>query len=686
VKTKILSLLLAASFTLVPSVSFSSKTQLPERFKKWLDEEVVYIISPLEQEVFLKLTTDRERDLFIDAFWKHRDPTPGTPENEFKTEHYRRINYVNHFFGRTTPKPGWKTDQGRIYIILGEPNDIQRFEGKTMTYPAEIWFYQGKTEEGLPAGFNLVFFQQGGVGEYKLYSPTKDGPQALLTSYEGDPVDYMSAYQKLSELEPDLADASLSFIPGEASTAMGRPSLASDLLVQRIETTPQRLIEEKYARKFLQYKDIVEVEYTANYIDSDSLVKIVKEPSGLTFVHFSIEPKRLSVGQYERKYYTTLKLNGSVTTPEGKMVYQFDRTISLDFDEDKMASISRMPFNIHDMFPLIPGTYKLSILVKNEVSKEFTSLEQTLLIPQDEVPLQMTPLILGYKMTRVEGWQKSLKPFRIGPYQVYSPPNHVFVKKDTLGLAFQVLGLKPELKEKAEVRYTFLKDEETVRSFSRKLSEYRDFPVLVEEIPLADFVPAHYDVKATLTVNGQEALSASEAFDITHFEAVSRPWVYSKVLPDPGDPIYDYLIGSQLFNIGRYDEAIVHLESAWRRKPDSADFAINLAQAYMVKKDFGKVEPLLLPFLDKEQTPSYELLFILGGAYQYRGELDKAIAVYDRAVSHYGTNTNLLNAIGECYFQKGDAKAALAVWEKSLEINSDQPEIRQNVETLKGKK
>ncbi len=685
-KTKILSFLLAASFTLVSSAGFSAKSELPERFKKWLDEEVVYIISSLERDVFLKLATDRERDLFIEAFWRHRDPTPGTPENEFRTEHYRRINYANHFFGRKAPKPGWKTDQGRIYIILGEPNDIQRLEGKTQTYAAEIWFYQGKTEEGLPPGFNLVFFQQGGVGEYRLYSPTRDGPQALLTSYEGDPIDYISAYQQLREFEPELADASLSYIPGEASTAMGRPSLASDLLVQRIETTPQRLIEEKYAQKFLQYKDIVEVEYTANYIDSDSLVKIVKEPSGLTFVHFSIEPERLSVGQYERKYYTTLKLNGSVTTLEGKMVYQFDRTISLDFEEDKMASISRQPLNIHDMFPLIPGTYKLSLLVKNEVSKEFTSLEQTLLVPPDEAPFQMTPIILGYKVTRVEGGQKSLKPFRIGPCQVFSTPNRVFVKKDTLSLAFQVLGLEPEMKEKAEVRYTFLKDEEIVSSFSRKLSDYRDFPVILEEIPLAGFVPAHYEVKATLIIDGQEALAASEAFDVTHFEAVTRPWVYSKLLPDPGDPIYDYLIGSQLFNIGRFDEAIVRLESASRRKPDSPDFAINLAQAYMVKKDFGKVEPLLLPLLDKEETPRYELLFIMGRAYQYRGELDKAIAIYDRAVSHYGTNTNLLNAVGECYFQKGDVKAALTVWEKSLEINSDQPEIRQNVETLKGKK
>ncbi|NOR11672.1 MAG: GWxTD domain-containing protein, partial [Candidatus Aminicenantes bacterium] len=97
----------------------TSEEELPPRFKIWLEEEVGYIISPREKEVFQKLQSDREREFFMEAFWKQRDPTPGTPENEFKTEHYRRIQYANHTYGRSTVKPGWKTDRGRIYIILG---------------------------------------------------------------------------------------------------------------------------------------------------------------------------------------------------------------------------------------------------------------------------------------------------------------------------------------------------------------------------------------------------------------------------------------------------------------------------------------------------------------------------------------------------------------------------------------
>jgi len=71
------------------------------------------------------LNSDKERDLFIEAFWKQRDPTPSTPINEFNEEHYSRIEYANKMFGRETPKPGWKTERGKIYIILGKPMSTQ---------------------------------------------------------------------------------------------------------------------------------------------------------------------------------------------------------------------------------------------------------------------------------------------------------------------------------------------------------------------------------------------------------------------------------------------------------------------------------------------------------------------------------------------------------------------------------
>jgi GWxTD domain-containing protein len=663
-----------------------SPKDLPEKYRKWLEEEVVYIIVPLEREVFLKLETDRERALFIEAFWKQRDPVRATPENEFKEEHYRRINYSNQFFGRGTPKPGWRTDRGRIYIILGEPNDIQRFEGKVMTYPSEVWFYQGKTNLGLPPGFNLVFFQEGGLGEYRLYSPLKDGPQALMTSFYGDPYDYLAAYEQLREFEPELAEVSLTLIPGEDSAAFGRPSMVSDLLVQKVETAPTKQVEERYAQKFFEYKDIVEVEYTANYIDNDSLVKVIKDLSGMYFVHYAIEPKRLSVDLYQNKYYTNLKLNGTVSDTEGKNIYQFEKNIFLEFDEEQIKNISHRPFSIHDMFPLIPGNYKFSLLVKNEVSKEFTSLERDLIIPQEEETLQMTSLILGYNVNRRGAEQNRLWPFQIGAYQIYFQGNRVFLSQDTMAAAFQIHGLSPILREKGEIKYTFFKNGEEFRSTTKKVNEYPELPNLIEEFSLQEFPPAHYRLQVSLFVDGREILAESEDFDITHLEAFARPWVYSKVLSGTQDPIYAYLIGTQLLNSGKINEARDCLESAFQKKPDSIDFALNLAKAYMILAEYKKIESVLLPFLNQPQPPNYEVFFIMGKAYQDMGELGKAIDVFDKAISHYGLNINLLNVLGECYFQLGKVKEALEAWEKSLEINPDQSQIRKNVETLKEKK
>ncbi|MGD8537411.1 MAG: GWxTD domain-containing protein, partial [Candidatus Aminicenantes bacterium] len=383
-KKILMSSLLVIAVVLTLYGDAGNSRDLPERHKKWLEEEVVYIITALEKEVFLKLESDRERDQFIEAFWSQRDPTPGSPDNEFRTEHYRRINHANHFFGRSAPIAGWRTDRGEIYIILGEPNDITRFTGETQVYNTEVWFYQGMTKYGLPPGFNLVFFQDGGIGEYRLYSPLADGPQALMTSYFGDQADYLAAYQQLQEFEPELAAVSLSLIPGERSLALDRPSMSSDILIQRVFTTPSREVKEKYAQKFLDLKDIVEVEYSANYIDNDAVIEIMRDPSGVYFVHYAIEPERLSVNEYENKFYTTLKLNGTITDMEGKQIHQFEKDINLNFNQEQMRDIRRRPLSLRDLFPLIPGSYKMSVLVKNVVSKEFTSIERDLLIPGDQ--------------------------------------------------------------------------------------------------------------------------------------------------------------------------------------------------------------------------------------------------------------------------------------------------------------
>lgn len=671
------------AFPLEVSSGIQSEGELPPRFKKWLEQEVNYIITPLEKEVFFQLQADRERDFFIQAFWKNRDPTSGTPENEFKEEHYRRINYANHQFGRTIPKPGWKTDRGRIYIILGEPRGIDRNTGESEIYNTDVWFYQGLTQYGLPAGFNLVFFQKLGVGEYVLYSPSADGPQALLTSYFGDQADYIQAFRTLRKINPSLARVSLSLIPGESSP-YGRPSLASDILIQNIYTVPQKELKDKYAQMFLAYKDRVEVEYSANYIDNDSSIKILQHPPGIYFVHYVVEITKFSMQQYQDEYSTHLKINGNVSDSEGKTIYQYEGSISVKLDEDQLKSITYKPFAIYDMFPLITGSYKFSVIIKNEVSKEFTTVEKDIIIPKDDSAPGMSSLILGYKMYKTSSEAQNLKAFKLGSFQFLHQPKNIFRLQDTLFLAFQITGLSSDLRQKGQLKYEFFKDDEPFLNFTRKVNQYEGGVNFKHEFSLQEFPPGYYRLQVGLWDGEQEILSEEENFVISPVSAFPRPWIHNKTLPPPDHPAYSFLLGKQLFNKGEFHKAQAKLEEAFQKKPNSLDFAVNLAQVYSVQKKHHQVKQMLMVFSDVSEVP-YQLYFLLGKSHQALGEFDQAIAVYSKALSHYGINSSLLNSIGECYYRLGIWDEALAAWEKSLEINDDQPDVKEKVKILKKK-
>ena len=136
-------------------------------YQKWLDEEVVYFISADERRAFNRLRTDDERQAFIEQFWLRRDPTPGTPENEFKEEMYRRIAFTNDRFSAAIP--GWKTDRGEIYIKYGPPDALDAHSATPTTYPYETWTY--RYLEGMGTNVGLEFVDPTMTGRYHL---TKD--------------------------------------------------------------------------------------------------------------------------------------------------------------------------------------------------------------------------------------------------------------------------------------------------------------------------------------------------------------------------------------------------------------------------------------------------------------------------------------------------------------------------------
>jgi GWxTD domain-containing protein len=149
----------------------------PTPYQKWVNEDVVYIITAEEKQAFAGLKTDEEREKFISQFWDRRNPVPGAAKNQFREEHYRRIAYVNDRYKGAAP--GWKTDRGRIYITYGPPDEIESHPsggkytrppneggGDTVTYPFEQWRY--RLIEGVGKNIIIEFVDKSGTGDYRM--------------------------------------------------------------------------------------------------------------------------------------------------------------------------------------------------------------------------------------------------------------------------------------------------------------------------------------------------------------------------------------------------------------------------------------------------------------------------------------------------------------------------------------
>jgi GWxTD domain-containing protein len=155
--------------------------QPPNPYRKWLTEDVAYIITDEERTAFKKLQTNAEREQFIEQFWTRRDPTPGTPENEFKQEHYRRIAYANEHFSDPAGGPGWKTDRGRVYIVYGPPDELEDHSHQITKPPYQLWRY--RLIEGVGKNVIIQFTDRDRNGSFVMDSDPAElgGPISRAT-------------------------------------------------------------------------------------------------------------------------------------------------------------------------------------------------------------------------------------------------------------------------------------------------------------------------------------------------------------------------------------------------------------------------------------------------------------------------------------------------------------------------
>jgi GWxTD domain-containing protein len=687
-----------------------------QEHEKWIKEEVVYIITPKERAVFNKLENDKERDMFIEEFWRHRDPTPGTPRNEVKEEHYRRLEYANDRFGGTTPFDGWATDRGKFYIMLGEPAYIERYLNSNVTHPIEIWYFQGKPNLRQVPFFRLMFFRRAGVGDYELYNPLIDGPKELVPTAdlqlmkevaategtidlvsegrETDPSqvaatdkNFSSVMDKRDKIASDIlreqmlfeiAEAAWSSIPGRGDPQSALPSV---VLMEEVESYPYRKIEDDYAVEFLETREIVEVSYSVNYINSQSEVNIIQDDSGIFFLNYAIEPDILSVDIFNENYFANLKVSARVSDLKGKTIYQHSRDFPIELTKKQLEQIGQRPFNLHDFFPLNPGNYKVDILLENTVSKEFTSLEKSLYVPATSI-LMMSPLLLSSKVTEDPTYNEQGKAFQVGEFQIYPSIHRRFHQKGKMSIFFQVFGLTPKVKETGFFEINVLYEGTPLHTQTHAIKELTGDKSFLLEVSLDKFLPDFYQVEVLLKEGNKTLLPAkTKSFTVTA-NPIPDPWIAAQSSPPIGDPLYAFLLGNQLINEERIEEACDMLEKAYSGKTDELDYALAYGRTLLISEEFAEAKRILLPFTESN-TESYALYYYLGKSSQEIEAFEEAISYYHRALGLRGNTADVLNSLGVCYYEVGDKKQAILAWEKSLEVNPDQEKIKELIEAVK---
>src|SRR4029079_16344474 len=188
------------------------KPELKDAYKRWINNDVAYIITKDEKKACYALATDEERENFIENFWRRRDPNPDTEENEYREEYYERIAYANEHYASGIP--GWKTDRGRIYITWGKPDSVESHPsggaydrpsyeggGSTTTYPFETWFYRHL--DGVGDGIEIEFVDTTGSGEYRL---ARDFNEKYITFGPPQSVDTNASYLREQDMPFNVLD------------------------------------------------------------------------------------------------------------------------------------------------------------------------------------------------------------------------------------------------------------------------------------------------------------------------------------------------------------------------------------------------------------------------------------------------------------------------------------------------
>jgi GWxTD domain-containing protein len=671
------------ALTILFALCLVSDEKLSPQHQEWLSI-VSPIITSTERDIFLKLKNDGERDKFIQFFWKQRDPEPGTTANEFYQEYMKRVQFADRNFGRSTARRGSLTEQGYYYLLLGPPLERQIFTTHSQLYPLELWYCRGEERYGIPPYFYLIFYQPQGLGEYRLYNPGVEGPERLVTPVlYGQTTDRSTAYNAIKKVSAELANASLSYLPSQSVDTMA--SFSSDTIIASIRRLPEKKFSDAYARSYLQFKDFVETDYADNFIESNSKVKVLKS-GGQPFVHWSVEPAKVNFVSLEGRNYAEFELILRLEDASGNPVLENTETIPLQVTPEQYKKYERRYFAIQNVFPVIPGKFKMFFLMKNKTARDFTSFSTEVNVPAEPGLPALSDLFLYPNWEKVpEAQANNVKAFVFEGSQCYFNTRNEFLPKKDLHLYFQVYNLDEKLMKAASVQVEVrsFPDDAVVLSQKKALREVQ-LPgaegIHIGPLSLASFEPGYYQAEVLLVDdNAQRLASQKENFIILTQAYNVLPWVYSRLHPTFPGAEHLYLLGSQRFMTRDYPGAKKTLEQALRLKDEPAARLL-LGKTLLALGEFQNSLTLLSPVYQAGRESEAAKVIALN----YVGLKDWTSAlIYLEELLKQATEVSVLNLAAECYLNLRQPDRAAPLLKKSLELNPNQPAIKALIEKIK---
>ncbi len=696
-KKKLLLLFLILAFVFLNPTDFltakdqkSRKNEIKEldkRYRDWLDL-THYIITDAEKEIFLKLQNNADRETFINLFWNLRDPSKGTPQNEYQEEHMKRFNHANRYFSYGTPLPGWKTDRGKIYIILGPPVSRNEISMQNAFYPIEIWEYYSDPQKGLPSVFRMVFYKRYGSGDFKLYIPSVDGPASLLREEVGEinPNNYAQVYNKIEEHDPAVAEIALSLVPGEPIFNY-TPSLQGPILVSQVFNYPKRNLNVIYARDFLKYKGYVQTSVSTNYISVTSDLYILKDPVlGLNFVHLAILPERISVEYSEEsdKYYFNFDL--MVVVKQGEdTIYQYTKKFPFYYTKAELDEKISSGVIITDFFPVIEGKYLLTVILQNSTNNEISYLERKIESTQVR---ESQPKLYGPLMTYREiipSQNTSYYPFNIIGYETKIDPKRIFGLKDPISTLFYIE--KGNYNKSFQVELAVESLDELKKYLKKYAFEYpqgKDYWYFTQDLEKLN--SGNYSLKAKILGEKGIVLDVKELdFQVSPRSYVPHPPLAFKKLAIENQFVFYFHLASQYEALKQYSKAENFYQKALRQNSAFPDLIKSYASFLLNQKKYDQILPVIEKLKDQEKE-AFSYYAFKGRALFYKEQYHAAVDALLKANEIYDSDITVLNTLGFALIRIGEKEEAIKALSASLEIDKDQENIQKVLKQIKDKK